>query len=253
MMWIASKLQGYTLDATDGQIGSVTDILFDDRSWLVRWLVVDTGGWLPDRQVILPPVALVAPDEVQRRIPVALTRQQVRESPGLATDSPVSRQNETDYYRYWGGTPYWAAAGTAAPATGAIALPPRTPVSRAYARRIAQHSEDSDPGLRSMNEVTGYTIHATDGDIGHVEDFVVDDEDWAVRYLVIDTVNWWPGKKVLVAPEWLGSISWTKQQVSVGLDRAAVKASPEWSGAEAPGRFYEERLHRHYGYAGYWI
>ena len=68
----------------------------------------------------------------------------------------------------------------------------------------AEREEANDVHLRSANKVTGYRIGATDGDIGHVEDFIIDDETWEIRYMVVDTQNWWPGKKVLVAPQWIG-------------------------------------------------
>jgi hypothetical protein len=252
MQWLASRLSGFAIEATDGSIGSITDSLFDDHSWVVRWLVVDTGSWLPGRQVILPPVALGHPDASGERVPAKLTRKQVEESPGVGFDAPVSRQKEIDWYRYWGGTPYWS-GGIGTPAPGLAGLPPRSALDPSLARQIGGQVARGDPRLRSTGEVIGYAIHASDGDIGHVADFVIDDEDWIIRYVIVDTGSWWSGKKVLVAPEWIDDIDWPAEKVSVRVDQAAIKSSPGWHGSEAPGREYERRLHQHYGYTGYWL
>ena len=110
-----------------------------------------------------------------------------------------------------------------------------------------------DPHLRSTHAVTGYHIHAKDGDIGHVEDFVIDDETWAIRYLVIDTKNWWPGKSVLVSPSWIQRVSWDESKVFVNLTRESIKRSPEYSEETLLTRDYETGLHSHYQYPGYWV
>ncbi|MEZ5817434.1 MAG: PRC-barrel domain-containing protein [Hyphomicrobiaceae bacterium] len=253
MLWLASELKDFTPDATDGSIGSVMDVLFDDRDWTVRWLAIDTGNWLPGRAVLIPSSALGKPAYAESRIPISLTKQQVEDSPGLERDAPFSRQMEADQYRYWGGTPYWT-SGVPYPGVGPAGLHPLPVATGVPERRMAKRAgTEGDPDLRSADEVTGYSIRANDGDIGHVEDIVIDDDGWAVRYVVVDTVNWWPGKKVVVAPEWIKDVSWSERKVGVALDRATIKAAPEWDPVKTPGREYEERLYRHYGYAGYWL
>ncbi len=253
MFWLASELEGYGIQAEDGSIGSVVDLLFDDHDWTVRWLVVDTGSWLSGRQVILPPHALEEPDPAGRVIRASLTRYQVESSPSLDTDAPVSRQMEANLYRYYGWDPYWpvtssypglAVAGAVPPVVAPHHLPPHQPPAR------EQHT--GDPTLRSVGYVTGSAIEARDGSIGHVEDFIVDRKGWTIRYMIVDTVNWWPGKKVLVAPDWIEDISWSEQSVRVKLTRESIKSSPEY----VPGnlrRDYEDRLYRHYGYSPYWF
>ncbi len=252
MQWLASELKGFTPEATNGSIGSVSDVLFDDRDWTVRWLEIDTGNWLPGRAVLIPSSALGKPDYAEMRVPLSLTKSQVENSPGIEKDAPFSRQMEADQFRYWGGTPYWT-SGVPYPGIGAGGMHPLPVATGVPERRMSRRDgSQGDPNLRSAEEVTGYYIQAKDGEIGHVEDLVIDDDGWVVRYLVIDTVNWWPGKKVVIAPEWISDVSWSERQVRVQLDRAAIKAAPEWDPLKMPSRDYEERLFRHYGYAGYW-
>ena len=121
MLWDASALDGYAIEASDGRIGSVSDFLFEDTSWKVRWLVVDTGGWLSGRKVLLPLSALGKPDPSLRQFPVKLTMQQVKDSPDIDTDRPVSRQHETHIYGHYGWNPYWDS--DLLPIGGGIALP----------------------------------------------------------------------------------------------------------------------------------
>ncbi len=113
--------------------------------------------------------------------------------------------------------------------------------------------ERGDPHLRSTKEVEGYYIRATDGEIGHVEDFVVDDEEWAIRYVVVDTRNWLPGRKVLVSPRWISHLSWPQKEVYVDLTRDETKSAPEWDPDAPLDRQYEMRLHEHYGRPPYWV
>jgi len=244
MLWRTPDLIGYGIQATNGSIGSVGDLLFDDESWTVRWAVVDTGTWLPGRRVLLPPSALGRPDPTLQQFPVDLTRQKVKDSPDAGTDRPVSRQMEADLYGYYGWAPYWTAGPGYAPPAG---------VGGPGLGRARVPSEPAgDPHLRSTNEVTGYYIRATDGDIGHAEEFLVEDGSWAIRYMVVDTRNWWPGKAVLIAPQWIREVSWGDRRVFVDLTRQQVKDSPEYDPTVPLNRAYEEQLHRHYDRPFYW-
>jgi hypothetical protein len=256
MLRSTSELRGNTIEGTDGPVGSVADLLFDDERWTVRWVVADTGSWLTGRQVLLAPEAFGTPDATRGRLPVRLTRKQVEDSPPVGSDEPVSRQMQGRIYDYYGWAPYWGAYGAfpaqpdwglagGPPVPGAPAVPPL--------EAAGGEAEGGDPHLRSAGEVTGYYIKARDGDLGHVEDLLVEDEGWAVRYLVVDTKNWWPGKKVLVAKDWVTDVSWSEQQVSVELTREQIKASPEYDPSGTVERDYEERLHAHYGRVGYWL
>ena len=248
MLRSSKDLQGYTIAASDGDVGRVHDFYFDDERWTVRYLVVDTGTWLPGRKVPISPVALGEADWYGQRLSVNLTKEQVKDSPDIDLDKPISRQYEVDYFNYYGWPYYWAGvgawAGWAYP--GLLATAPRS-----QAAPVAVE-ERGDPHLRSVWEVTGYHIQATDEEIGHVEDFIVDDETWEMRYLVVDTSNWWFGKKVLVAPRWITTVSWPERKVFVDLTRDQVKDAPEWDPDAPVNREYEERLYDYYGRPAYW-
>jgi hypothetical protein len=245
MLRSASHLIGYSIAAEDGHLGKTGDLLFDDRYWVVRYLVAETGSWLQGRRVLLARASLGQPDWQSRAFPVALTKQQVEDSPEIQEDEPVSRQHEARLHAYYGWAPYWHAPSfpTDLPVAAAPVPPPEDK---------DDEGESGDPHLRSVKEVTGYHCEATDGELGHVEDFVVDDDTWLVRYVVVDTRNWLPGKKVLVAPQWFSGIRWTDRQVSVDLTREQIKNSPTYDPGAPVNREYEERLYDFYGRPGYW-
>ncbi len=253
MLWKASAINDYAIVATDGRLGTVIDFLFDDASWLVRWMVVDTGNWLSGRKVLLPPSVLGHPDSVKRQFAVRLTMQQVKDSPDIDTDRPVSRQMETNLYDYYGWSPYWGTGfymggyGFTGGMGGAMAASPSLD-SRAFENGIAEAPRsDGDPHLRSIEAVTGYHIHATDGEIGHVEDFLIEEADWSIHYLVVDTKNWWPAKKVLVSPRSAREIDWTDKLVHLDVDRQRVKDSPAYDSSTTVDRAYETNFHSYYG------
>ena len=255
MLRSMKALDGCTIGATDGDVGTVTDGYFDDLSFTVRYLVVDTGGWLSGRKVLLSPIAVRAVDWEFRRVTAALTRAQVEQSPNIDTDKPVSRQHETAYHGYYGYPPYWVGdyLWGAYPYPYFGSGPGLSAAELARERRWSwEAKEREDPHLRSVRAVTGYHIQATDGDIGHVEDFLVDDQSWAIRYMLVDTTNWWAGKKVLVAPAWIGRVDWAESQVHVTVTRAQIQTSPEYDPTRAVERAYETQLHDHYGQPRYW-
>jgi uncharacterized protein YrrD len=259
MLWSVNNLRGYQIEATDDVLGSVDDLYFEDRHSTVRYLVVDTGTWLPGRKVLIAPAVVGRPDPTQRLIPVQLTRQQVKDSPDIDTDKPVSRQHEEALYGYYGWSPYWTAAPYGAPTAGPYwgapaygpgAVPPRGAEAgvAAPAEREAIEAERGrgDPHLRSAREVIGYYVEATDGDIGHVEDLLVEDASWTIRYIVVDTRNWLPGKKVIISPQWLRWVDWGSQKIGVDVPRERIERSPEYDPRTTLDRSYEEALHRHY-------
>ena len=246
MLSIAKTLKGYTLHGLDGEIGKVREFYFDDRHWTIRYLVADTGNWLTDRQVLISPHAMVSVNREERYIAIDLTKQQIEDSPPLDSDKPVSRQFEEGYIEYFGWPVYWSGPY----AWGHSPYPVR---DREKRRESTQGEKAWDPHLRSTHDVTGYHIHAADGEIGHVEDFIIDDETWAIRYLIVDTRNWWPGRKVLVSPQWMECVSWSESEVFVNLSREAVRQSPEYRMESLPTRDYESGLYLHYDRLGYWI
>jgi hypothetical protein len=253
MLWNTSAISGYAVEASDGRLGTVSDFLFEDASWVIRWLVVDTGNWLSGRKVLLPLSALGQPDPAQRQFPVKLTMQQVKDSPDIRADRPVSRQQETHIYDYYGWDPYWGSSffpiggGMATPFIAPLSLSASKPRDAAGAE--SQYEED-DPHLRSIEAVIGYHIHAVDGEIGHVVDFIVDAAAWRIRYLEAGTRNWWPGKKVLISPRSVQAIDWAQRSVNLNVDRQKVKDSPPYDSAMTVDRAYEEQFHGYYGWPG---
>ncbi len=251
MLRSMSDLQGFTIGATDGDIGRVEAFYFDDTSFTVRHLVVDTGGWLPGRKVLISPMALPAIDWDGKRINAELTKSQVEQSPNIDTDQPVSRQQEINYHRYYGYPSYWEGPYL----WGLGPYPVTIPGGEAteYERRWEWGAkEPGDPHLRSSGAVIGYHIEATDGAIGHVEDFLVEDSSWAIRYMIVDTRNWWPGKKVLVSPEWINRVSWPDSRVYVDMSKEAIKSAPEYDPNQPLARDYETRLFGHHNRRVYW-
>jgi hypothetical protein len=246
MLIKAKTLKGYKLNGLDGEIGKVKEFYFDDQYWVIRYLVADTGNWLTDRGVLISPYALIAVNKDSELIDIDLTKKQIEDSPTLNSDKPVSRQFEEAYYSYYQWPMYWGG--------------PKMWGSYPYIVREHDKLKESTQGekawdlhLRSTNAVSGHNIQAKDGEIGHVEDFLIDDETWAIRYLIIDTRNWWPGKKVLVSPLWIDRVSWNELKVFVSLSRESIKQSPEYSEKSLLTRDYETKLHRHYNREGYWV
>jgi sporulation protein YlmC with PRC-barrel domain len=252
MLWNASAVKGYAIEANDGRLGTVSDFLFDDTSWLVRWLVVDTGTWLSGRKVLLPLSALGHIDQKLEQFSVRLTKQEIKDSPNIDSDRPVSRQMESHLYDYYGWNPYWSSSmymgGYMGGYWGGLPAGPPSPEIRRREELIADiQRDDDDPHLRSIAAITGYHIHATDGELGHVEDLFIEDTDWSIHYLLVDTKNWWPGKKVLISPRSTKTIDWTHKLVNLNVDRRKVKDSPAYDTATQVDRPYERRFHLYYG------
>ena len=256
-------LQDYTLQATDGTIGNVKDFYFDDATWVIRYLVVDTGAWLLGRKVLISPMAIGSPDWPGRKLPVSITQEQVRYSPDVDTERPVSRQHEIwllGFYHfpyYWGGPDLWG--GNASPGMTMEGLglnveyrPENSGNTSDDTFNAARDAHD-DPHLRSCKVITGYHVAASDGDIGHVCGVLVDEHSWAIRYLVVETGTWWRGHKVLIAPQWIGGISWIENTVTLDLTRTAIREAPPYDPAVAIGREHEVGIYGHYGLKGYWV
>jgi len=242
----AKTLRGYKLDSRDGEIGTVKEFYFDDHHWTIRYLVADTGTWLMDRQVLISPYALVGVNKEEQHITVDLTKKQIEDSPSLNSDKPVSRQFEETYYGYYGWPMYWGGEYM-------WGYYPYIMREREKWKKSNQGGKEWDSHLRSTHDVSGHNIQASDGEIGHVEDFIIDDETWAIRYLIVDTRNWWPGIKVLISTKWIERVSWSESKVFVNLTRETIKQSPEYTEESLLTRDYETGLHRHYNRQGYWV
>jgi hypothetical protein len=263
MLRSVKSLEGFGVAASDGTIGHVRDFYFDDQAWVVRYLVVESGDLLSSRKVLVSPIAIRRQGWTDGFLHVSITKQQVKNSPDIDTDKPVSRQHEMqfssyyDYPYYWGGEGFWGGGmypNLLTPGYAGFKSEPRTSLEeeRARARADVDRRNKDDPHLRSCKAVMKYHVHASDGDIGHVEGVLVDDETWAVRYLIVNTSNWWLGHQVLVAPQWIQQVSWSESKVAVKMTRQQIKDAPGWE-PTALVRAQEVRLYDHYGHAGYWL
>lgn len=262
MLRSIDSINGYTITDRNGEaVGQVYDFYFDDHTWTIRYLVVDTGVWLPGRKVLISPQALGEPEWGGGvSLPVNLTKEEIENSPPVDVDRPVSRQSEAALSGHYGWPAYWNDVTFFD--ANAVGMPAETYVrsrqdaAEAEAARPVtaepQRELVTDPDLRSIEEVTNYYIQASDGDIGHVDDFVIDTANWTIQYMIIDTRNWWPGKRVLIAPTWIANISWEESKVYVDLTRETIKNAPEYDPATPVNREYESRLYDYYGRPYYW-
>ncbi|GJL57776.1 MAG: hypothetical protein NPIRA03_06330 [Nitrospirales bacterium] len=249
MLKTLMEMRGYRLRAIDKDLGSVDDFYFDDRLWEIRYLVADTGNWLPGRNVLIGKEALEPSDWEDKVFPLTLTSTEIENSPGIETNLPFSLQKEKELRLFFKWRDYW---------TDDVFLQPAgfTPMSVPGGEAIepapnegtnSSGTSDRNPYLRSASEVQGYYIGAKDGEIGHVDDFIVDDSSWKIRYIVVDTQNWLPGKKVLIAPQWVHSINWSDHMVDVAMNRETIERSPEYDPNKPINREYEVRMYDFYG------
>lgn len=253
MLRSLNEIIGYRLDALDGELGKVKDLYFDDLGWVVRYLVVDTGKWLPGRKVLLAPAAVGEPRWQDRSVPVGLSMLEIEQGPDIREDIPVSRQMEIQLADIFNWEHWWATSMTTPTAMPTVPMH-RPKVSERDKRPEPGGGEehDWDPNLRSVKEVMGYSIHATDEELGQVEDFVCDLDTWMIRYLVVDTRKWLPSKSVLLALGWIDLFDWHKKAVRVGLSKEQVKHSPEYDPDAPVNRELETRLYDYYGRPKYW-
>lgn len=232
-------LTGFRLQALDGELGELKQVYFDDQLWTVRYLVVHTGSWLLGREVLISPQSVTKVDLDIARLSVNLTQDKVGNSPPAESEKPVSRHYEEELFRYYQWERYWI--------TDVLAGIPESSLGE-QTPRIPHSGQPEQPHLRSSDEVRGYRIHALDGDIGHVEDFIVQEQNWSIAYLEIDTLNWLPGKHVLIAPAWIRQIDWKvpKRGVSVELTQEAIRTAPAYDASKAISRDYQRALFAHY-------
>jgi hypothetical protein len=248
MLHSLNEIKGFKINAIDGIVGKCRDFLFDDQNWILRYVVVDTGGWLTGRKVVVSPSAFHAPDWDSKTFPVHMDRKFIEDSPPIEEHAPVSRRREMELAQYYTWPNYWA--GMSYASTGVFPPQPLSAESRpsethrdkleAYA-----HTLDEDRHLRSVSEVEGYGIHATVERIGHVADFIVDDTNWSIRYLVVDTRHWLPGRRVLLSPRWASAVRWSERLVHVKVPRDQIREAPEFTGVDDLTPEMETRL-RHY-------
>lgn len=241
-----NDLTGYTIIAKDGELGKVSEFYFDDHTWSIRYLVVETGSWLSELKVLIPHAALGITDFESQTFKVNLTMEQVRKSPNIETKKTVTRQHEIELFQHYALPVYWGNGFYAGP----IGMVPFAPVVEKKTMKERGNNEKQshgDPNLRSTKEVKGYHIHGKDGEIGHVEDYIVDDEKWKISFLIVDTHNWLPGRKVLIMPSWIKRIDSDVSKVYISLSQEIIKNSPEFDPLQPIGKDYRKKLFDHYG------
>jgi hypothetical protein len=256
-------LENYAINATDGEVGQLKDLYFGDDDWVVRYLVVDTGTWHSSNEVLISPISFHDANWPDKILNLSVTQAQVRDSPNIDTKLPVSRQNETQYLGYYGYEPYWGGMGTWGAGLYPYDMSPiyagqrvdreqreRDEEAALHAERVLHRNDD--PHLRSCQAVTGYHLHAKDGDIGHVAGYLIDDATWAIRYLIVDTSNWWLGHKTLVAPQWITGVDWSTETVSVDMTRESIKTAPVYAPNIPWRREMDRALYLHHGRPGPW-
>lgn len=246
-----NDLPGFSIRAIDGEIGTVKHFYFDEDAWAIRYIVVAAGDWLDGRLVLISPISIVGqPDWQAKRIDVSLSKMQVENSPFIDTLRPVSHQLEIAYLSYYGYPYYWGGSDL----WGDVPYPADLAVGAVSVVETPRATTNpADSHLRSTQDVFGYGVEAPDGEVGHLDGFVIDDKTWAIRYIVVATRNWWPGKKVLVSPAWIDRLSWVNGKVHVEFSRETIKSGPEYTESAPVNREYENRLYSHYGRRPYWL
>jgi hypothetical protein len=237
-----SGYDGYTIGAKDRELGKVRDFYFDDRYWVIRYIVVDTGAWLLGRKVLISPQSLAHSDAKGKTLYVSLTAKQVEDCPPIDAVKSVSREMESQLAQHFGWSRYWRSSVSVGQAAN-------------LERSLAKGTEDAEGvHLRSANEVTGYFLEADDGPVGRVEDLIIEDDDWGVRYLaVLAPHTSLSGRKVLIAQQWITRVSWTERKVHVDVLREAVKNSPKYVPSAPVNREFETRVYDYYGRPKYWV
>ncbi|WP_434926295.1 PRC-barrel domain-containing protein [Shewanella sp. HL-SH2] len=262
MLRTVKNLEDYVISATDGNIGHIKDVYFDDETWCVRFFVVETGTWLSRKQVLISPISIGHANWADKQLSVSITKYQVEHSPDIDTQKPVSRQQEIRLLEYYGYPYYWGGYGmwgdNVLPnmmLTGYVDLTSQhhdDHTKETKAAKAEQHKED-DIHLRSCEAVIDYRIQAIDGDIGHIEGLLIDEDTWVIRYIIVNTSNWWLGHQVLIPRHWIEDLSWSDASASVNLTQQEVKDAPSYNSNMQVDRKMEMHIYNHYGRLGYWM
>jgi hypothetical protein len=262
MLFAVSALEGAEVRASDGEIGAVKDFLFDDKTWKIRWMAVEAGHWLPGRRRVFIHPSAITPLELSPKpalpmmgspatlhLNVNLTRAQIEAGPHAHEDDRVTKDMEVLLYDYYGSDPYWGTSHF-----GGVLPNAESEIVEDAARRNADAKlppVDGADHLHSVVEFKGYYVHAADGDIGHLDNCLADDTNCEIRYLVIATRNWWPGKVVQLAPYAVKEIDWFGERINMSVTRDQVRSAPAWDPLAMANEVSEEQLHRHFGWPGY--
>lgn len=254
MLHSTKELQNYTVRAEDGDVGKIYEFYFDDKEWTIPYLVIDTGTWLPGRKIMMPVDVFGQVDQKHGILPVALTIEEVRSRPDVTRVTSVSEHYESSKILGPYAGPPLDQLGEGLFDEKHIGMDPDSLIQTVKAKEEAEERLSAPVRkvrtggglLQSTRQIIGYYIQAQDDEIGHVEDFIIDADTWTIRYMIIDTVNWLPGKKVLVSPAWIDMIDWNSSKVYVNLSQEAVKNSPVYDSSAPLSQVYEDQLYAHY-------
>jgi uncharacterized protein YrrD len=255
MLHTLNDLEGFAIQAIDGNIGKIKDFYFDDRRWVIRHLVVEIGSLLESHKVLLSPVHIKHLNREDKTILVDLSVDDIKTSPHIDTDRPVSQQYEIDYLSYYGYAFYWGTNSLwdsnsdpkALTATGENPKAAETFAAIDTVRRM-----HGDRHLRSCNEIVNYHIQASDGEIGHLQGMMIDEDTWAIRYFIANTSNWWLGHQVLIDPQEVQDISWGNAKIYVNMTQQQIQSAPMFDPEVPLNRQKELGVYLHYGRDGYW-
>jgi hypothetical protein len=223
MLLNIKHLYGIKIAASDTLIGAIKDFYFDDKNWVIRYLVADTGFWLPGRLVLISPHAFGHFDNEGEILNVNLTGKQIENSPQIESHRPVSRQHEIEYFQYYGWPTYWDGNGL----WGLGDYPVLHPLSKAELAHQSKFHHRDDKHLRSIRAITGYDIQTVEGSLGHVSGLLVDDKSWAIRELVVETSHWYSGKEILISHDKIERISYEESKVFVSLTIDDIQRTAE--------------------------
>ncbi len=234
------ELLGYTLEIKDGNKGKTKDFLFDEKTWIIRYMEADFGNWLESKRVLIPRVFLKPPIWEDRLFPVDISQSDIEKCPDIEDKLTVSRQYEEEMHKHYQTNPYW---GGAVAASRGLLFPPR-PIG---IPKKAVAEDESKSILRSFNQVEGYHIQAINGKLGHIDDIIIDDTDWQIVYLIVDTKNWLPwSKKVVISADWMDDISYLKKEIKIRLKIETIKNAPEYQSNDNISLQYEKSLYDYY-------
>ncbi len=233
MLWNASAIKGYQIAASDGDVGHVDDILIDEASWTVRWLIVHTGSWLDQRSVCLPAWSLTPPDPEAHHMTVDLTRRQIEGSPEVGEDDRLSPADQAIVAGYYAE----ASRAKIDAEAGGVATLARHPLLNL----------EASTRLFSLKALMNATVEAVDGEIGHVESLILDDRTWVVKYLMVHTGGWWADKKVLILPATVTSVDDIRGSIDLIVDREKVRGSPPYWPGDTVDVAFDEQFHIYYG------
>ncbi len=206
MYYTTETINGFRVMAEGGEVGRIHDCFFDESSRHIRYLVVRTGSWLLGRDVIIVPSHVRDLSLEDEQLTTDLTKDELKNSPDVDTEKPISRRREIEYLSYYGMPMYWGSM-PGIPPTGAPTPPEAAP----------EDGDDTASELRSAREITGYALQSQDGPAGTIKDIVFSPETWAVTHLLVRTGGWFSGKEIAVAIKWVEEIDWSRAVVGVDM------------------------------------